>query len=198
MQLFISISINTLSPISVWQQVGDQLTVALQTHGLSIMCPARYSLGGGHNYEAEGWIFLKPGNLTNGRRIMKSLTIPECMIDLTVLQGLTKHIHNTFGIDPVIHIGKCPCPFVLMGGFLCTAAPTVHNISGQLSAVIPNMLPGVHYCIATRTMDQFGFSDQMELSTDPRCFPGCPTFPASPSGPAHQVGDQFHGIQCVS
>jgi hypothetical protein len=187
MQLFISISINTLSPISVWQQVGDQLTVALQTHGLSIMRPARYSLGGGRSYEAEGWIFLKPGNLTNGGRIMKPLTIPERMIGLTVLQGLTKHIHNALGIDPVIHIGKCPCPFVLMGGSL-------HNISGQLPAVIPNMLPGVHYCIAARTMDQFGSSDQMELSTDPGCFPGCPTFPASPSGPARQVGDQFHGI----
>jgi hypothetical protein len=194
MQLFISISVNTLSPIPAWQQIGDQLTVALQTRGLSIMCPARYILGHGRNYEAEGWVFLKPGNLTNGGRIMKPLTIPERMIDLAVLQGLTKQIHNALGVDPIIHIGKCPCPFVLTGGSSCTTAPTVHNISGQLPAVIPNVLPGVHYCIAARTMDQFSSSDQMELSTNPECFPGCPTLPASPSGPARQVGDQFHGI----
>jgi hypothetical protein len=191
MQLFISISINTLSPIPAWQQVGDQLTVALQTRGLSIMRP---NFGHGRSYEAEGWIFLKPGNLINGGRIMKPLTIPGRMIDLTALRELTKQIHNALGVDPVIHIGKRPCPFVLMSGSSCIAAPTIHNISGQLPAVIPNRLPGVHYCIAARTMDKFGSSDQMELSANPECFPGCPTLPASPSGPARQVGDQSHGL----
>jgi hypothetical protein len=37
--------------------------------------------GNGHSYEAEGWIFLKPGYLINGGRIMKPLTIPGHMID---------------------------------------------------------------------------------------------------------------------
>jgi hypothetical protein len=146
------------------------------------------------SYEAEGWVFLKPGNSINSGRIMKPLTIPGRMIDLTALQGLAKQIHNALGVDPIIHIGKCPRPFVLMGGSSRAAAPTIHNISGQLPAVIPNMLPGVHYCIAACTMDQFSSPDQMELSTAPGCFPGCPTLPASLSGPAHQVGDQSHGI----
>jgi hypothetical protein len=101
MQLFISIRINTLSSIPIWQQVGDQLAFTIQARGFSIARP----LTATRNYESEGWMFLKPGNLINGGRILKPLTIPGRMIDIIALQSMTKHVHNALGVDPVLHIG---------------------------------------------------------------------------------------------
>jgi hypothetical protein len=101
MQLFISIHICTLSSIPIWQQVSNQLAFAIQQRGFSIAHP----LATTRSYESEGWMFLKPGNLINGGRALKPITIPGRMIDIIALQSLTKHVHNALGVDPVIHIG---------------------------------------------------------------------------------------------
>lgn len=103
MNLFAEISVNTALADPLWQQIGVQITAHLQTFALYIVHPLSHGAPT-RSYEHEGWIFLKPGNLSQGARVLKPLDLPGRSITIGTLQSISKAVRNAIGDHPIIHV----------------------------------------------------------------------------------------------